>query len=180
MTYCVAMNLSEGMLFAADSRTNAGIDHVSTFCKMHVFEVPGKRVVVMLSAGNLATSQSVVSLLREEARNTEVANVFNAESMHHCARLVGIALRSVISQHQGAQQSAVSVDFRSNFLVGGQILGEEPRLFHVYPQGNFIGARQHNLTDPSVLLYNAGVKTKYLLPSLPYGFAARGVWLLIP
>ncbi len=140
MTYCVAMNLSEGMLFAADSRTNAGIDHVSTFCKMHVFEVPGKRVVVMLSAGNLATSQSVVSLLREEARNTEVANICNAESMHHCARLVGVALRSVIDQHRAGQQSAGSVDFSSNFLVGGQILGEEPRLFHVYPQGNFIEA----------------------------------------
>lgn len=140
MTYCVAMNLREGMLFAADSRTNAGIDHVSTFCKMHVFELAKKRAVVMLSAGNLATSQSVVSLLRDEARNTEVPNVYNAESMHHCARLVGIAIRTVINQHEKGQSAAGSVDFSCNFLVGGQILGEEPRLFHVYPQGNFIEA----------------------------------------
>ncbi len=138
MTYCVAMNLREGMLFAADSRTNAGIDHVSTFCKMHVFEVAKKRSVVMLTAGNLATSQSVVSLLRDEARNTEVPNIYNAESMHHCARLVGVAIRSVINQHEKGQQGAGSVDFSCNFLVGGQILSEQPRLFHVYPQGNFI------------------------------------------
>jgi putative proteasome-type protease len=132
------MNLREGIIFAADSRTNAGIDHVSTFCKMHVFEVPDKRVIVMLSAGNLATSQSVVTLLREEARNTEIPNLYNAESMHHCAKLVGVAIKSVINEHQQGQQSAGSVNFNCNILLGGQIAGEEPRLFHVYPQGNFI------------------------------------------
>lgn len=137
MTYCVAMALDEGLLFASDSRTNAGVDNVSTFSKMSVFEQPGDRVIVLLNSGNLATTQAVVSTLRQAAHG-ERPNLFSAATMFDAASLVGDAVRGVI-RHQAADQlEQGSVDFGCNFLVGGQIAGEGPRLFMVYPEGNFI------------------------------------------
>ncbi|MEN9763453.1 MAG: hypothetical protein RI906_3279 [Pseudomonadota bacterium] len=138
MTYCVAMCLSEGLLFASDSRTNAGVDHISVFSKMAVFETPGERALVLLNAGNLATTQAVVSTLRRQIQDDEPANLLKAASLFDAATLVGHALRDVIHQHSSGQQEQSGVDFSATFLVGGQILGEQPRLFLVYPQGNFI------------------------------------------
>ena len=139
MTYCVAMALHEGLLFASDSRTNAGVDHVSTFSKMTIFEVSGERVIVLLNSGNLATTQTVVSRLRQ-ALATDGPNLLNVPSLFDCATLVGEGVRQVISHHSGQQAQRGSVDFSCNFLVGGQIAGERPRLFLVYPEGNFIEA----------------------------------------
>jgi putative proteasome-type protease len=137
MTYCVAMSLDEGLLFAADSRTNAGVDHVSTFSKMTVLETPGERVLVLLNSGNLATTQTVISTLRK-AIGTAAPNLQDAGSVFDCATLVGESVRSVISHHAAHQQGQSAVDFTCSFLVGGQIAGERPRLFLVYPEGNFI------------------------------------------
>jgi len=143
MTYCVAMRLREGLIFAADSRTNAGLDHVSTFRKVHVFQATGERALVLLSAGNLATSQYVVSQLCEQARTGEAESVYNAESLFHVAKLVGQCLSRTIQQLRTTnQQTAGHVDFSSNFILGGQIRGESPRLFLVYPEGNFIEATE--------------------------------------
>ena len=139
MTYCVAMALHEGLLFASDSRTNAGVDHVSTFSKMTIFEASGERVIVLLNSGNLATTQTVVSRLRK-ALATDGPNLLNVPSLFDCATLVGEGVRQVISHHSGQQAQQGSVDFSCNFLVGGQIAGERPRLFLVYPEGNFIEA----------------------------------------
>ena len=139
MTYCVAMALHEGLLFASDSRTNAGVDHVSTFSKMTIFEASGDRVIVLLNSGNLATTQTVVSRLRK-ALATDGPNLLNVPSLFDCATLVGEGVRQVISHHSGQQAQQGSVDFSCNFLVGGQIAGERPRLFLVYPEGNFIEA----------------------------------------
>jgi putative proteasome-type protease len=138
MTYCVAMRLEQGMIFAADSRTNAGVDHIATFRKLHRFEVEGERLVVIMSAGNLATTQSVLSLLRQRARDAAPKHILNVPSLYDIAELVGGILREVIDRDAGQRQSGV--DFGSSFLVGGQIRGEAPRLFHVYPAGNFIEA----------------------------------------
>jgi putative proteasome-type protease len=138
MTYCVAMSLDEGMLFASDSRTNAGVDHVSTFSKMTVIEQHGERVLVLLNAGNLATTQSVISSLRKHL-HTDEPNLMNAATMFDVARLVGDQVRDTIQYHTGQAQSG-EVDFSCTFLVGGQIAGEGQRLFLVYPQGNFIEA----------------------------------------
>jgi len=137
MTYCVAMALQEGVLFASDSRTNAGVDHVSTFSKMTIFEARGERVIVLLNSGNLATTQTVVSTLRK-ALGTDVPNLLSVPSLFDCATLVGEGVRQVISHHSGQQAQQGNVDFTCNFLVGGQIAGERPRLFLVYPEGNFI------------------------------------------
>jgi len=139
MTYCVAMLLDEGLLFVSDSRTNAGVDQVSTFSKMTVLEQPGERVVVLLNAGNLATTQTVVSTLRK-AIGSDAPNLAAAPSLFDCAGLVGDAVRTVIAHHQSHQPRQGGVDFSCNFLVGGQIAGERPRLFLVYPEGNFIEA----------------------------------------
>ena len=139
MTYCVAMALDEGLLFASDSRTNAGVDHVSTFSKMTVLETPGERVLVLLNSGNLATTQTVISTLRK-AIGTDAPNLTTVPSVFDCATLVGETVRQVISYHGDRQPQQGAVDFSCNFLVGGQIAGERPRLFLVYPEGNFIEA----------------------------------------
>lgn len=137
MTYCVAMVLNEGLVFASDSRTNAGVDHVSTFCKMTVFEAPGEGVVIMLNSGNLATTQQVISKVRQHAH--DIGHRLTAMgSMFHVADLVGKQLRSTIATTQNEAPEQSNVDFSATFLVGGQLLGETPRLFMVYPQGNFI------------------------------------------
>ena len=108
MTYCVAMALNEGLLFASDSRTNAGVDHISTFSKMTLFEVPGERVIVLLNSGNLATTQTVINLLRK-AVGTDRPNLLAASSMFDCATMVGETVRSVISQNAGQQAQVGNV-----------------------------------------------------------------------
>ncbi|MBE0485802.1 proteasome-type protease [Marinobacter sp.] len=140
MTYCVAMRLADGLVFASDSRTNAGFDQISTYRKMHVFEKPGERELVLLSAGNLATSQSVISLLERRA-GTDVHNVLSTTSMFETAEIVGQTMREVIRRDNPDGKQG-HVDFSCSLILGGQIHGEEPRLFNIYPEGNFIEATE--------------------------------------
>lgn len=137
MTYCVGMVLEEGLVFASDSRTNAGVDHVSTFCKMTVVETPGQGVIVLLNSGNLATTQQVVSRIKQQAIDAQKPLTSHA-SMFSVAELVGCELRKTIHTAVNEAPEQSDVDFTATFLVGGQVLGEAPRLFMVYPQGNFI------------------------------------------
>jgi len=137
MTYCVAIRLREGLVFAADTRTNAGVDHIATFRKMHVFERPGERSIVLLTSGNLATAQSVIGHLCERVQHEDEINLYTIGSMFSAAQLVGDTINEVIARASTGQQTG-GVDFGLNVLIGGQIAGESPRLFHVYPQGNFI------------------------------------------
>ncbi len=141
MTYCVAMRLAEGLVMASDSRTNAGVDHIATFCKMAVFEHPGQAVITLLSAGNLATTQSTISLLRQRIQSDD-EHIFNQRSLYDVACLVGATLREIIERDSPRVPRQDGIDFGSSFLLGGQIRGEEPRLFNIYPQGNFIEASQ--------------------------------------
>ena len=137
MTYCVGMVLEAGLVFASDSRTNAGVDHVSTFCKMTVVETPGQGVIVMLNSGNLATTQQVVSRIKQQAIDADKPLTSHA-SMFSVAELVGSELRKTIHTALNEAPEQSDVDFTATFLVGGQVKGEAPRLFMVYPQGNFI------------------------------------------
>lgn len=141
MSYCVAIRLRAGLLFASDTRTNAGVDHIATFRKMSVFEKPGERCITLLNSGNLATTQSVVSLLRERLLH-DGTHLLNVPSLYGAAELVGRTLREVIARDSTEATQSQGVDFGANFLVGGQISGESPRLFHVYPQGNFLEATE--------------------------------------
>ena len=137
MTYCVGMVLEAGLVFASDSRTNAGVDHVSTFCKMTVVETPGQGVIVMLNSGNLATTQQVISRIKQQAIDADKPLTSHA-SMFSVAELVGSELRKTIHTALNEAPEQSDVDFTATFLVGGQVKGEAPRLFMVYPQGNFI------------------------------------------
>ena len=139
MTYCVGMVLDEGLIFASDSRTNAGVDHVATFRKMNVIALPGERQIVLLNAGNLATTQSVVSLLKSRLSH-DAANLYTVSSLYQAAEMVGSTVREVLARDGDGQTQSQGVDYGCSFLVGGQIRGEPPRLFQVYPQGNFIEA----------------------------------------
>jgi len=137
MTYCVGMVLHEGLVFASDSRTNAGVDHVSTFCKMTVMESPGEGVIVMLNSGNLATTQQVVNRIKQHATDSGQP-LTSHSSMFGVAELLGRELRKTIATTRNEAPEQSDVDFSATFLVGGQLQGETPRLFMVYPQGNFI------------------------------------------
>ena len=134
------MLLEDGLVFAADSRTNAGVDHIATFRKLAVFERPGERVMVLLSAGSLATSQAVVSLVSERlgARKGE-DSLFKSRTMFNAARIVGRALREV-DDADAEYVRAQGADPGASFILGGQIKGRAPRLFQIYGAGNFIEA----------------------------------------
>jgi putative proteasome-type protease len=140
MTYCVAMSLDAGMIFASDSRTNAGVDQIARFSKMRVFARNGDRVVVALSSGNLSITQNALSVLEQRARNPgEEMTLWNATSLFDIARLIGDALREVKTR-DGPYMQQNNIDSHANFIVGGQVKGEVPRLFEVYSEGNFIEA----------------------------------------
>lgn len=140
MTYCVAMNLDAGMIFASDSRTNAGVDQIARFSKMRIFARDGHRVVVTLSSGNLSITQNALNTLDQRARGGDnQLHLWNAPSMFDIARLIGDAVREVRAR-DGAYLTQNNIDASANFLVGGQIRGEPPRLFEVYSEGNFIEA----------------------------------------
>lgn len=140
MTYCVAMCLSDGLVFASDSRTNAGVDHIAIFKKLHVIHRDDDRVLVLQSAGNLATTQSIISLLEARMGSETTPNLLQVSSLYDAATLIGATLREVVERDSRMQQHASSTNFGCNLLLGGQIAGEAPRLFHIYPEGNFIEA----------------------------------------
>ncbi len=141
MTYCVGMQLDAGLIFMSDTRTNAGIDNVSTFRKMFSWEVPGERVITILSAGNLATTQSVISQLEERSKvpQERQPSLLQAPTMFQVANLIGETLRDTIRSGALAGANA-ETQFGATFIVGGQIKGMPPRLFMIYPEGNFIEA----------------------------------------
>jgi len=143
MTYCVGIKLNAGMVFLSDSRTNAGVDHISTFRKMIVYERPNDRFMVLLTAGNLSISQSVREILQTEQlkdpEGGEPISIWNARSMFDAARVLGQAVRHVYERDAEALRHA-GVEFNVNMIFGGQIRGEGMRLFCVYSAGNFIEA----------------------------------------
>jgi putative proteasome-type protease len=141
MTYCVAMLLDTGMVFLSDSRTSAGVDQISTFRKTSVFQKPGERVMVLQSAGNLGITQTVISRLREdiEAADATGPTLFNCRNMFEAAQVVGNALRES-HRRDAAAFKEFGVEFNASLTLGGQIKGEMPRLFCIYPAGNFIEA----------------------------------------
>jgi putative proteasome-type protease len=143
MTYCIGMKLKAGLVFLSDSRTNAGLDQISTFRKMMVYEKPKDRFMVLLSAGNLSISQSIREILQveqlKEHPDSEAVTIWNAKSMFEAARVLGAAVRRVFERDGDALKQA-GVDFNVSMIFGGQIKGEGMRLFQVYSAGNFIEA----------------------------------------
>ena len=141
MTYCVGLRLKRGIVFMSDTRTNAGVDNVSVFRKLTTWSKPGERVITLLTAGNLATTQAVVSLLdeRTKAPSERKPSILEVPSMFQAARLVGDTLLEVIRSNATSGQKADST-FNATMILGGQIAEGAPRLFLVYPEGNFVEA----------------------------------------
>jgi len=142
MTYCLAINVKEGLVFCSDSRTNAGIDNVSVYSKMHSFVWPGDRFFVLLSAGNLATTQAVVKKLKGDVPNGLVPNLLSVNTMEEAADYVGIISTQVQRTH--ASRDIANTSFEATFIFGGQIGNAPPEIFMVYPQGNYIHESQEH------------------------------------
>ncbi|MDG4604382.1 MAG: peptidase [Defluviicoccus sp.] len=159
MTYCVGVKVNEGLLFASDSRTNAGVDSVATFHKLFVFHQEGERLIVVMTAGNLAVTQEVITRLQQGLSTDEPGrNVLLAPTLFDVTMMVGGLLRTVIDRDRSYLQG-FGADVSSSFIVGGQIAGDEPRLFLVYPAGNFIES------EPATPYFQLG-ETKYGKPIL--------------
>ena len=140
MTYCCGILVRDGVVMIADTRTNAGLDNISVFRKLHTFAVPGERIFAIASSGNLSLTQSVLSTLHEGFENTETGEretLLNAPTMFQAAQRIGRAIRAVHATEGIALQSE-DINFDVSFLFGGQIKGSRMRLFMVYPAGNFI------------------------------------------
>ncbi len=140
MTYCVGILLKDGVVMASDSRTHAGVDNFAQFCKMSVFEREGDRAVVLLSSGNLAGTQAVISTLKQRAtRQSAEPNVWTARTLFDFVTLVSDAVRDV-GRRDRPHLEQNDLKFDASFIIGGQIKGEPPRLFRTYAEGNFIEA----------------------------------------
>ena len=139
MTYCVATMIDAGIVLASDSRTNAGVDNISTFRKMRTFERQGERALILVNSGNLAVTQATLNHLEQAIRHDKVPNIMSVSSMYEVAELIGAALREV-RHHDGPYLQQSNVDASASFIIGGQIAGEHQRLFLVYSEGNFIEA----------------------------------------
>src|SRR6478735_6317100 len=140
MTYCVGILLKGGIVLASDSRTHAGVDNFAQFCKMSVFEREGDRAVVLLSSGNLAGTQAVISILKQRgAKDDGKPNVWNVRTMFDFVTVVSDAVRDVGNRDRTHLERS-DVKFDASFIIGGQIKGEPPRLFRTYAEGNFVEA----------------------------------------
>lgn len=137
MTYCLAISVNKGLVFASDSRTNAGADQVSTYSKMHVFGSDGDRQIVLLSAGNLATTQAVIARVERDIRDGADSHLMSVANLESAAQYVGQILQAQEERH-GAAVSAAGINAEATFIIGGQINGAQTRLYLVYPQGNYI------------------------------------------
>jgi putative proteasome-type protease len=144
MTYCAGILVDQGLVMIADTRTNAGLDNISVFRKLHTFAAPGERILTLAAAGNLSVSQSVVSLLTEGLENEEtkeIETIHQAPTMFRAAQLIGRAIRHVrTTQGKGFDEAKLSFDV--SFLFGGQIAGGPMRLYMIYAAGNFIECSQ--------------------------------------
>ncbi|WP_418320649.1 peptidase [Piscinibacter sakaiensis] len=180
MTYCIGIKLKAGLVFLSDSRTNAGVDQISTFRKMIVYERPADRFMVLLSAGNLSISQSVREILQIEKipaggddPDAPPITIWNATSMFDAVRVLGSAVRRVYAE-DGPALKASGVDFNASMIFGGQINGEAMRLFLVYSAGNFIEATQETcFFQIGESKYGKPVLDRLIVPDTPLEVAAK-------
>lgn len=170
MTYCVGMRLNSGLVFLSDSRSNAGVDYVSTVRKMTVFERRGDRVLILMCSGNLAITQAVGHLLSEPSRSE---NLWTVSSMAKGAELVGEAVREIY-RRDGASLQQFGLEFNCSFILGGQIRGEDCRLFNIYSAGNFIEAYAENpYFQIGEFKYGKPILDRVISPDTPLDVAAK-------
>ncbi|TFV88134.1 peptidase [Oxalobacteraceae bacterium OM1] len=171
MTYCVAMRLDAGLVFLSDSRTNAGVDQIGTARKMTVYENPGDRMMVLMTAGNLSISQSIRQLIGEPEAGSP--SIWTATSMHEAALAVGTAVRKV-HERDAAALGQYGIDFNVSMIFGGQIGGERCRLFQIYSAGNFIEAHDENTYfQIGEAKYGKPIIDRVITPAMPLDEAAK-------
>jgi putative proteasome-type protease len=172
MTYCVAMRLEAGLVFLSDSRTNAGVDQIGTFRKMNVFENPGDRMMVIMTAGNLSISQSIRQIVSEYL-NADGVSIWTAQTMHEAAQIVGECIRAV-HQRDAKSLEQFGIDFNVSIIFGGQIKGERCRLFQLYAAGNFIESHNENTYfQIGEAKYGKPIIDRVINPATPIDEAAK-------
>jgi putative proteasome-type protease len=177
MTYCIGIRLNAGLVFLSDSRTNAGMDQISTFRKMMIYEKPGDRFMVMLSAGNLSVAQSIRELLQVETLacgpDEEPLTIWNTTNMFDAARVLGATVRRVY-RDDGVALNTAGIEFNASLILGGQIKGEAMRMFLVYSAGNFIEAtRETCYFQLGESKYGKPVLDRLIVPTTPLDTAAK-------
>jgi len=172
MTYCVGMRLNSGLVFLSDSRTNAGVDHIGSFRKMTLFENPGDRIMVLLTAGNLSISQSVRQTIAEYL-TPDGTSIWTASSMYEAAQIVGDSIRSV-HKRDAESLEQFGIDFNVSLIFGGQIRGERCRLFQMYSAGNFIESHDENpYFQIGESKYGKPIIDRVITPNTPLDEAAK-------
>lgn len=172
MTYCVGMRLNSGLVFLSDSRTNAGVDHIGSFRKMTLFENPGDRIMVLLTAGNLSISQSIRQTIAEYL-TPDGTSIWTASSMYEAAQIVGDSIRSVHKRDAAALEQ-FGIDFNVSLVFGGQIRGERCRLFQMYSAGNFIESHDENpYFQIGESKYGKPIIDRVITPDTPLDEAAK-------
>ena len=143
MTYCFAIMVDQGLVFASDSRTNAGVDRLSTYSKMFTFGIDGERAFIVLTAGNLATTQAVINQIKRDIKQGVVPNLYSVGDIDEAAEYLGLI--SLAQQQKSRSATAgTNIDASATFILGGQIIGEQPEIFMIYSAGNFIAATGEN------------------------------------
>lgn len=172
MTYCIAMRLDKGLVFLSDSRTNAGVDQISTARKMTIFENPGDRMMVLMTAGNLSIAQSVRQVIAEQTAASG-KSIWSVSSMYEAVQIVGEAVQTV-HQRDAQALERFGIDFNVNIIFGGQIKGERCRLFQVYAAGNFIESHNENTYfQIGEAKYGKPIVDRVLTPTMPLNEAAK-------
>ncbi len=174
MTYCVAIKVNDGLVFAADTRTAAGVDDVRTYNKLHVLEVPGERVFVILSAGNLATTQYVLAHARREMNDrNQATSLRTVRHMFDAAEYLGQL--SVRAQRQATNEGlSGGVNVETTLILGGQIMGEEPAIYLIYPLGNCIAASpEMPFLQIGEIKYGKPILDRFVRPQVKLEDAAR-------
>jgi len=173
MTYCIAIKLDEGLVFCSDSRTNAGADRVSTYSKLHRFSIPGDRQIMMMTAGNLATSQAIIARIERDLKGDAEENIAKAEYVSDVADYVG---QLGVQEVRRVTQTGPIAGFNAEvtFIIGGQVQGQDPELYLVYPEGNHITVSDQY---PFLLIgetkYGKPILDRIIRPDTPHETAMR-------
>jgi len=172
MTYCLAIKVDEGLVFGSDTRTSAAVDDVRTYNKSHAFEFPGERAFIMLSSGNLATTQALLQRLHHDIESAAPLNLRNARSAFAAAEYLGAA--SVATARASVELSQSNADFRVSLILGGQIAGQEPEIYMIYPEGNCISSSPETpFLQIGEVKYGKPILDRAIRPNLNLHDAAR-------
>lgn len=174
MTYCAAICLKDGMVFASDTRTNAGVDHISTFRKLYQYGIEGERFIVLQTAGSLATSQAVFTKLQNDIDQRTESNLNTVLTLFDAAQMVGECMREKMNHAKAVANADVDGSFTSSFMLGGQIKGQPPELYMIYPEGNCIRATEDtpsfswvraNMASPFLIVLSIIILMSSMLPA---------------